>query len=44
MAAGHHVQQSTTENTVSGKVVTTLTWYDQDDNGVLCAILTTKSS
>ena len=44
MAAGHHNQQSTTENTVSGKVVTTLTWYDQDDNGVLCAILTTKSS
>ena len=44
MGVGAHHQESTTQNTVSGKVVTTLTWYDQNDVGVLCAILTTKSS
>lgn len=41
---GHHNEVSKTQSTVTGKVVTTLTWYDQDGNGVLCAILTTKSS
>ena len=44
MAAGHHDQISKTTNTISGKVVTTITWYDQNDVGVLCALLTTKSS
>jgi hypothetical protein len=44
LQAGHHTEVSKTQSTVTGKVVTTLTWYDQDGNGVLCAVLTTKSS
>jgi hypothetical protein len=44
LQAGHHNEVSKTQSTVTGKVVTTLTWYDQDGNGVLCAVLTTKSS
>ena len=41
---GHHHQVSTAENTVTGKVVTTITWYDTADSEILCAVLTTKSS
>ena len=44
LEVGHHHQVSTTENTVTGKVVTTITWYDTADSQILCAILTTKSS
>ena len=44
LGVGHHHQVSTAENTVSGKVVTTITWYDNNDAQILCAILTTKSS
>ena len=44
LQAGHHNEVSKTQSTVTGKGVTTLTWYDQDGNGVLCAVLTTKSS
>jgi len=40
---GHHHQESTTENTVTGKVVTQITWYDLDGDEILCAELTTKS-
>ncbi len=41
---GHHHQESTTENTVTGKVVTQITWYDLDGAEILCAELTTKST
>ena len=41
---GHHHQESTTENTVTGKVVTTLSWYDENGAQILCTILTTKTS
>lgn len=44
LEVGHHHQVSTAENTVTGKVVTTITWYDNNDAQILCAILTTKSS
>ncbi len=44
LLAGHHHQESTTENTVTGKVVTQITWYDLDGIEILCADLTTKSS
>jgi len=44
LEVGHHHQVSTTENTVTGKVVTTITWYDTAGSEILCAILTTKSS
>ena len=44
LGVGHHHQVSTAENTVTGKVVTTITWYDTADSQILCAILTTKSS
>jgi len=41
---GHHHQESTTQNTVSGKVVTTITWNDQNGAEILCVVLTTKTS
>jgi ML domain len=44
LAVGHHHQVSTTTNTVSGKVVTTITWYDQVGATILCARITTKST
>ena len=44
LGVGHHHQVSTAENTVTGKVVTTITWYDTADSEILCAVLTTKSS
>ena len=44
LGVGHHHQVSTAENTVTGKVATTITWYDNNDAQILCAILMTKSS
>lgn len=44
LLAGHHHQESTTENTVTGKVVTQISWYDLDGSEILCAEITTKSS
>jgi hypothetical protein len=41
---GHHHQESTSENTVSGKVVTTISWYDQQGAEILCTEISTKSS
>lgn len=43
LGVGHHHEVSTSENTVSGKVVTTISWYDEAGAEILCAILTTKS-
>ena len=44
LGVGHHHQVSTAENTVTGKVVTTITWYDTAGSQILCTVLTTKSS
>ena len=44
LAVGHHHEVSTAENTVSGKVVTTITWEDPENVLILCAQITTKSS
>ena len=41
---GHHHQESTSENTITGKIVTTISWYDQDGAEILCAELTTKNA
>ena len=41
---GHHHQESTSENTVSGKVVTTISWYDLDGAEILCAEISTKNT
>ena len=44
LLAGHHHEESTTENSVTGKVVTTIQWMDSDGSEILCVVLTTKSS
>ena len=44
LAVGHHHEVSTTANTVTGKVVTTITWKDTSGTQILCARITTKSS
>ena len=44
LVVGHHHEVSTAENTVTGKVVTTITWKDPAGTLILCAQITTKSS
>ena len=44
LSAGHHHEDSVSENTVSGKVVTTITWKDQAGTQILCARISTKST
>ena len=44
LGVGHHHQESTATNTVTGKVVTTITWEDPNGAEILCAVLTTKST
>jgi len=44
LAVGHHHEVSTAENTVTGKVVTTITWEDVAGTLILCAQISTKSS
>ena len=44
LEVGHHHQESTTENTIAGKVVTQISWYDLTGSEILCAEITTKSS
>ena len=44
LAVGHHHEVSTAENTVTGKVVTTITWKDPAGTLILCAQISTKSS
>ena len=41
---GHHHEVSTAANTVTGKVVTTITWEDESGAQILCAQITIKSS
>jgi hypothetical protein len=44
LVTGHHHEVSTAENTVTGKVVTTITWMDPAGLQILCARISTKSS
>jgi len=44
LGVGHHHEVSTADNTVTGKVVTTITWEDESGAQILCAKITTKSS
>ena len=44
LEAGHHHEESTTENTVTGKVVTQISWYDINGAEILCTEITTKSA
>jgi hypothetical protein len=44
LLAGHHHQVSNATNTVSGKLVTKITWRDIDDLEILCAQITTKTA
>lgn len=44
LGVGHHHQESTTANTITGKVVTTISWYDAFGAEILCTEITTKSS
>ena len=44
LAVGHHHEVSTADNTVTGKVVTTITWEDPAGTLILCAQISTKSS
>jgi len=44
LAVGHHHEVSVAENTVTGKVVTTITWEDPAGMLILCAQISTKSS
>jgi len=41
---GHHHQESSSKNTVSGKVVTEISWYDLNGAQILCAEITTKNA
>jgi len=44
LGVGHHHEVSTADNTVTGKVVTTITWEDESGAQILCAKISTKSS
>jgi hypothetical protein len=44
LMVGHHHQESVATNTVTGKVVTTISWYDAFGAEILCTEITTKSS
>jgi len=44
LAAGHHHEVSSAANTVTGKIVTTITWEDESGAQILCAKITVKSS
>lgn len=44
LGIGHHHQVSVADSTITGKIVTTIYWYDDAGIEILCAKLTTKSS
>jgi len=44
LGVGHHHEVSTADNTITGKVVTTITWMDPAGALILCAQISTKSS
>ena len=43
LLAGHHHEVSNATNTVTGKLVTKITWKDDADIEILCAQITTKT-
>ena len=43
LLAGHHHEVSNATNTVTGKLVTKITWKDSTDVEILCAQITTKT-
>jgi len=43
LLVGHHHQVSTSENTVSGKLVVKITWNDPSGAEILCTQITTKT-
>ena len=43
LAAGHHHQESVSTNSVSGKLITKITWNDESGAEILCAHITTKT-
>lgn len=44
LLAGHHHEVSNSTNTVSGKLITKITWKDGADAEILCAQITTKTT
>ena len=44
LLAGHHHEVSNSTNTVSGKLITKITWKDDTDSEILCAQITTKTA
>jgi len=44
LLVGHHHEVSNATNTVTGKLVTKITWKDEADVEILCAQITTKSA
>jgi len=43
LATGHHHEVSVSSSTVTGKVITTITWTDTTGAEILCARITTKT-
>jgi hypothetical protein len=43
LAVGHHHEVSNSTNTVTGKLVTKITWKDDAGSEILCAQITTKT-
>ena len=44
LAAGHHREESTSTNSVTGKLITKITWVDENNAEILCAEITTKTA
>lgn len=44
LLAGHHHEVSNSTSTVSGKLITKITWKDDSDSEILCAQITTKTA
>jgi hypothetical protein len=44
LTAGHHHEVSNSTNTVSGKLITKITWKDDAGAEILCAQITTKTA
>jgi hypothetical protein len=44
LLAGHHHEVSNSTNTVSGKLITKITWKDEVGTEILCAQITTKTT
>lgn len=44
LQTGHHHEVSTSASTVSGKIITTITWRDGAGAEILCAKITTKTA